>query len=104
MPVGRVPLRGSVPPAERNVAVSAPYPAHVDLHDSVLVCTPEFTAKLPCVLIAPFASATDQTTVSAPGAFVVMAILNAVLFGKTRRPSVVGVSALMTPLAVPPAV
>jgi hypothetical protein len=53
-------------------------------------------------LIAPFVSATDQTTVSALGELVVTAMLNAVLFGKMRRPSVVGVSALIKPLAVPP--
>ena len=72
------------------------------MHDIVLVCTPDFTAKLPCVLIAPFASATDQMTVSAPGALVVTATLNGVLFAKMRVPSVVSVSALIDPLAVPP--
>ena len=72
------------------------------MHDIVAVCTPDFTEKLPCVLMAPFASATDQMTVSAFGELVVTAMLNAVLFGKMRMPSVVGVSALIKPLAVPP--
>ena len=55
-------------------------------------------------MIAPSASPTDQMTVSAPGEFVVIAILKGTLFWKTRRPSVVGVSALINPLVVPPAV
>jgi hypothetical protein len=52
----------------------------------------------------PFESATDHTTVSAAGEFVVMASLNGALFWNIRRPSVVGVSALINPLPEPPAV
>jgi hypothetical protein len=52
----------------------------------------------------PFESATDHTTVSAAGEFVVMASLNGALFWNMRRPSVVGVSALINPLPEPPAV
>jgi hypothetical protein len=70
----------------------------------LFVCAPDFTGKLPCVLIEPFASATDHTTVSAAGEFVVMASLNGALFWKIRSPSVVGVSALISPLPEPPAV
>jgi hypothetical protein len=70
----------------------------------LFVCAPDLTGKLPCVLIDPFASATDHTTVSAAGEFVVMASLKGALFWKTRRPSVVGVSALINPLPEPPAV
>lgn len=70
----------------------------------VFVCAPALTGKLPCVLIEPFESATDHTTVSAAGEFVVMASLNSALFWNIRSPSVVGVSALINPLDVPPAV
>jgi len=52
----------------------------------------------------PFESATDHTTVSAAGEFVVIASLNGTLFWNIRRPSVVGVSALINPLPEPPAV
>ena len=54
--------------------------------------------------MVPFESPIDQMTVSALGALVVIVSLNGVLFWKMRRPSVVGVSALIRPLAVPPAV
>src|ERR1700712_3025774 len=70
----------------------------------LFVCAPDLTGKLPCVLMEPFESATDHTTVSAAGEFVVMASLNGALFWNIRRPSVVGVSALINPLPEPPAV
>jgi len=98
IPVGRVPAVCTDPPALASVAEIAKYPASVDVQLSVVVLAPAGAGKLPLATALPRLSLTDHASVSAADGLAVITIGNVLPEANMRVPSVLGVSAVMTPL------
>jgi len=98
IPVGRVPAVWTAPPALASVADTEKYPASVDVQLSVVVLEPAGAGNVPLATALPRLSLTDHARVSAADGLAVIAIGNVLPEANIRVPSVLGVSAVMTPL------